>query len=89
MLMNFFPKNVHQKQIDHLLEHRKLTLSGTGNLNAKAYFLSEVMANTDPGDLARAKEGINTMFWVIEEPDEAEKVYANYKFWSSVPMSTK
>jgi len=84
--MKFFPKNVHREQIDHLLEHRKLTLSGTGNQNAKAYFLSELMKDTDPEQLERAKEGINTMFWVIEEPGQAEKVCANFRFWSSIPV---
>jgi len=84
--MQFFPKNVHRAQVDHLLEHRKLTLSGTGNLNAKAFFVHELMEATDPSALKKREDGLKTVFWVIEEPAEADKVYANAQFWSSLPV---
>lgn len=84
--MQFFPKNVHREQVDHLLEHRRLTLSGTGNLNAKAYFLSELMKSVHPDELRRKADALNTVFWVIEEPSEAEKVCANFRFWSPVTV---
>ena len=84
--MRFFPENVHREHLDHLLEHRKLTLSGTGNLNAKAFFLSELMQYSDPERLKEADDGFRTLFWVIEEPNEAEKVCANMRFWSSLPV---
>lgn len=85
-IMQFFPENVHQQHSDHLLEHRRLTLSGIGNLNAKAYFLSELMQATDPQKLKRPQEGIKTMFWVIEDVAEAEKVRSNFRFWSHLPV---
>jgi len=84
--VQFFQKNVHREQVDHLLEHRKLTLSGTGNLNAKSYFLSELMQATSPEVVGKKKDGINTLFWVIEEASEAEKVMANYRFWNGLPV---
>lgn len=74
--MPFFPKNLHLEQIDHLLASRKLTLSGTGNLNAKAFFLHEIFEHTK----------WKTLFWVIEEIAEAEKVAANVRFWSQAPV---
>lgn len=84
--MAFFPTNVHREHVDHLLEHRKLTLSGTGNLNAKAFFLQEIMQNTDPSQLKRKKDGFTKMFWLLEEPSEAEKTVANFRFWSPIPV---
>ncbi len=84
--MQFFPEKVHQQHSDHLLEHRRLTLSGIGNLNAKAYFLSEMMHLTDPEQLKRSEDGIQTMFWVIEDVSQAEKVAANFRFWSRTPV---
>src|SRR5690606_3722713 len=93
--MQFFPQNVHHEQVDHLLQHRKLTLSGTGNLDAKAFFLHEVMEGTKGGDSrdsgksgkgGKKFEGFKTLFWVIEEPADAEKVCANFRFWSQLPI---
>ena len=84
--MSFFPENVHRQQVDHLLEHRRLTLSGVGNLNAKAYFLAELMKSTDPAQLKQPKDGISTLFWVVEEISDADKVCENFRFWSKTPV---
>lgn len=84
--MNFFPPDLHRKHIDHLLEHRRLTLSGTGNRNAKAHFLSEIVKHANPEQLKRPEDGINTLLWVIEDPRDAEKTAANMRFWTSLPV---
>lgn len=94
--MQFFPKNVHGEQVEHLIQQRKLTLSGTGNLNAKAFFLHEVMEGTSSFALStelrsdkkggKKFKGFKTLFWVIEEPGDAEKVCANFRFWSQLPI---
>ncbi|MDF2379259.1 MAG: transcription-repair coupling factor [Candidatus Gracilibacteria bacterium] len=84
--MNFFPPDLHRKHIDHLLEHRRLTLSGTGNRNAKAHFLGEVMKYSNPEQLKRSGDGIKTLLWVVEDARDAEKTAANMKFWTSLPV---
>lgn len=84
--MFFFPSDLHRKHTDHLLEHRKLTLSGTGNLNAKAYFLSELMKASDPAVLKKKKDALQTLVWVVEEASEAEKTVQNMRFWTHLPV---
>jgi len=74
-----FEKNVHQEHVDHLRSQRKLTLSGTGNQNAKAFFLSQLMDGLSD---------VKTLFWVIEEVADAEKVAENFRFWSKIPVHT-
>ncbi|MDP2691854.1 MAG: transcription-repair coupling factor [bacterium] len=69
-----------------MLEHRRLTLSGTGNLSAKAYFLSELMQHTNAELLERPEDGLRNFFWIIEESSEADKVCSNFRFWSSLPV---
>jgi transcription-repair coupling factor len=85
-MQQFFQKNIHRGEVDHLLEHRRLTLSGTGNLNAKAFFLNELMLATSAENLPKKKIGFNTLFWIIEEAAEAEKVCANFRFWNGLPV---
>lgn len=81
--MTFFPENVHREHIDHLLEHRRVTFSGIGNLNAKAFFVHELLTHSDPHLLKKKKDGFNTVFWVLEDPAEAEHVMQSFEFWGS------
>ncbi|MDP3976059.1 MAG: hypothetical protein Q8P95_04020, partial [bacterium] len=76
--MRFFPSDLHRQQFDHLQKSRRLTLSGTGNLNAKAYLLSELVRNLD--------DKLSTLFWVIEDAKEGDKTCEDFRFWSQVPV---
>jgi transcription-repair coupling factor len=68
----FFPQNLHTDIIKHLKAQKQLTLSGTGNLNAKAFMLADLLQKTDH----------QTLFWIIEDPKEAQKTEEAARFWT-------
>ena len=61
--MNIFDKKLHEPLIDHLHEKKRLTVSSSGNISSKAFFIADLLS----------KSKFKNILWVTEDQDYAEK----------------
>ena len=69
--MNIFDKKLHEPLIDHLHEKKRLTVSSSGNISSKAFFIADLLS----------KSKFKNIIWVTEDKDYAEKATRNIQFW--------
>ena len=69
--MNIFDKKLHEPLIDHLHEKKRLTISSSGNVSSKAFFIADILQ----------KSKFQNIIWVVEDADIAEKAARNMQFW--------
>jgi transcription-repair coupling factor len=69
--VNTFDKKLHEPLIDHLHEKKRLTVSSSGNVSSKAFFIADLLS----------KSKFKNILWVTEDKDYAEKAARNMQFW--------
>lgn len=69
--MNVFDKKLHEPLIHHLHENKRLTISSSGNVSAKAFFVADIFE----------KSNFKHIIWVTEDKDYAEKAARNIQYW--------
>jgi transcription-repair coupling factor (superfamily II helicase) len=69
--VKIFDKKLHEPLIEHLHDKKRLTISSSGNISSKAFFVADLWQ----------KSKFKKILWVCEDKDYAEKAARNIAFW--------
>lgn len=69
--MKSFTKKLHEPLIAHLQQNKRLTVSCSGNISSKAFFVADIFL----------KANFKKVIWVTEDRDIAERAMRNIRYW--------